>query len=69
MDKCIYWQSDGLKNYIVRQKGGLFEDYKKGRGWMENANRFDIISGIDPYYTEISEKEALKIINNIKNDM
>jgi hypothetical protein len=63
MAKYIYWQSDDCKTYIVRQNEGLFENYIKGKGWIENPDRFDIISGIDPYYTSISEEQVLKIID------
>ena len=63
----IYWQSDDYPNYLVRQNKGLFEDYKKGRGWKENSERCDIVCGIDPYYTQISEEEAFKIIKDLES--
>lgn len=65
MNKYRYWQSDKYSRYVVRQLDGCFEDYKKGIGWVENPERFDIISGDDIYYTEISEEEALDIIKEI----
>lgn len=65
--KITYWQSDSFPHYIVRDNDGIMEDYKKGRGWAENADRIDIICGVDPYYTQISEQQARKIIQELEN--
>lgn len=62
MKNYKYWKSDSYPNYLVREKDGIFEDYRQGRGWKENSERCDIVSGIDPWYTEISETEAGEII-------
>lgn len=66
MEEYVYWQSDDNPTYIVRQKGGLFEDYKRGRGWSENPERFDIISGIDPYYSVISKEQVQEIVSKLE---
>ena len=62
----IYWQSDVNKNVIVRETESTFEQYYLGEGWKENRERFDIIAGVDPYYSVITEEEAMKIIEEIK---
>ncbi|MGI6362269.1 MAG: hypothetical protein ACOX21_00495 [Bacillota bacterium] len=65
--KVFYWQSESMPHYLVRDNNGIMEDYKKGRGWAENPDRIDIICGIDPYYKQISEEEAMKIIRKLES--
>ncbi len=66
--KFVYWQSDIDKRRIVRQDLGIFEQYYKENCWVENPERFDIVAGIDPYYTETTEEEAMQIIEEIERE-
>lgn len=62
----IYRRSDLDRNRVVRQNSAIFEQYCKGVGWTENPERIDMITGIDPHYTEITEEEAMQIIDEIE---
>ena len=62
----IYWKSEEFPNYLIRDNDGNMEIYKKGEGWIEEPEREDLLSGIDNYYTLISEDEANEIISKIE---
>jgi len=66
MSKYVYYQSYDFPNYLVRECDALFEEYQKGIGWVENRERIDIISGIDPFYSRITEAVAKRIIRAIE---
>ncbi|HHY67317.1 MAG TPA: hypothetical protein GX517_09005 [Alicyclobacillus sp.] len=63
----IYFQDDTWPWHIVRWDGkGLMEEYRRGQGWVENRECFGILAGVDPYYTRITEEEALRIIQELE---
>lgn len=66
MSRYVYYQSYDFPNYLVREHDSLFEEYKIGVDWVENRERIDIISGIDPFYARITEAVAKRIIRVIE---
>ena len=68
IDKYVYYMHDIYKNFIVRHNlfEHQFEQYYRGKGWMVNNDRYDVLSGDDPYYTAIPQKMADEIVRQIE---
>ena len=68
LDKYVYYMHDIYKNFIVRHNlfEHQFEQYYRGKGWMVNNDRYDVLSGDDPYYSAISKYMADEIVRQIE---
>lgn len=68
MSRYTYYQDDDNPFLIVRHDSerATFERFVSGKGWIEDREWVGIWTGEYPYFSAISEEDALKIVRELE---